>query len=228
MVRIFEVRPPHWRAPTAPRSVYAVRRGRAGARRLRCGPSSAHTELGVRVLRCRSTVRVLRTSAAAMASLSSPRRPGAGSRPPAATACPGRPSGRRRSRCRVAAGRRWSSDRRGGLAFGREELAQLGTVDRPGRLVLEDDVVVALQRHQPGALDAGGEVAGLLEVVHPVAARVEHQGRQVELAQQVRGCRPASRCRREVARGLGVGRRPAAARRARRAAPRWRPGSSST
>ena len=42
---------------------------------------------------------------------------------------------------------------------------------------LEHDVVRALQRDQPGAGDVRREEAALLEVVHPVAAAVQHQRR---------------------------------------------------
>ena len=88
---------------------------------------------------------------------------------------------------------------------GREELAQLRAVDRPRRLVLEHDVVVALERDEPGSVDPRGEVAGLLEVVHPVAAGVEHQGGQVELAQQGAAVGREALAPR-AAGGLGVGR----------------------
>ena len=74
-----------------------------------------------------------------------------------------------------------------GSAVGGDEVGDLAEEHRPGWLVLQHDVVVALERHQSGAADVGGEVAGVVEGVHPVTAAVEDQHRQVEVGQQVTG-----------------------------------------
>ncbi len=56
---------------------------------------------------------------------------------------------------------------------------------RPGRLVGQRDVVVAVQGHQPGARDPRGQLAAQREVDHAVAAGVQHEGRHAEPRQQV-------------------------------------------
>ena len=63
----------------------------------------------------------------------------------------------------------------------------LAQEDGPSGLVREHDVVVALQRHQPRSADVGREVPRVLEVVHLVAAAVQHQGGQVEFGEPAAG-----------------------------------------
>ncbi len=76
--------------------------------------------------------------------------------------------------------------RRRRLAIGREELGDLPQEHRPGRFVGQQDVVVALQGDQPCARNSRGQQAAIREFDHLVSPGVHHQGRQVEVGEQVR------------------------------------------
>ena len=70
---------------------------------------------------------------------------------------------------------------------GRHEARDLVDEHRPGGLVLEHDVVAALERHQPRVGELRGERPGVLELVHPVLDRVQDQRRHRQARQVGRG-----------------------------------------
>ena len=94
---------------------------------------------------------------------------------------------------------------------------------RPGRLVAEDDVVVALQRDEPAPSRCGTRGTALLERVHLVVARCSTSV-GTDLREEVRTVGCAGQDGRDGV--VGRGRR-AGGRRASASAPRSRRGSSS-
>src|SRR5215212_7872224 len=54
----------------------------------------------------------------------------------------------------------------------------------PGGLALKGDVVAALQRHEAGARNLGGQDASFRERHHTVVAAVKHQGGNADPRQQ--------------------------------------------
>src|SRR5215211_5889783 len=65
-----------------------------------------------------------------------------------------------------------------------EELPRSHQEAFPGGLVLKQDVIAALQGHEAGAWNLGGQDATLLEWHHGVLAAVKHEGGNPDLRQQ--------------------------------------------
>jgi hypothetical protein len=76
-------------------------------------------------------------------------------------------------------------DKAGDRLVGGQEVRHLPLEDRPGRFVLEQDVVRAVQRDQPRSGDRGGQQPTLLERAHLVATGVQHERGHRESGQQL-------------------------------------------
>ena len=68
-----------------------------------------------------------------------------------------------------------------------EERRDLVDEHLPGRLVAEHDVVGGLERHEAGAVDARCEEAAVRELDHAVAVAVQHEGRDLQVGQELDG-----------------------------------------